>query len=144
MITKIPFQLIKIEDSGYHLLIEVKINMKKAHLLIDTGASKTVFDLSRIIEYIDNKVFTDNDIFSAGLGTNTLSSKSFKLDNLTIGAFEITDYPAIVIDMQHISDSYQKLGLQAFDGVLGSDILYKFKASIDFKTRMLKLRKRNK
>ena len=142
MITKIPFQLIKIEDSGYHLLIEVKINMKKAYLLIDTGASKTVFDISRMAEYIQKEVFTDNEILSSGLGTNTLTSKSFILENLTIGEFEIIDYPAIVIDMQHVSDSYQKLGLQAFDGVLGSDILYKFKASIDYKTRTLKLRKR--
>ena len=139
MITKIPFQLIKIEDSGFHLLIEVKINCKKAYLLIDTGASKTVFDLSRIATYLGNTAFTDNEILSAGLGTNTLESKSVILKSLLIGEFEITNYLAIAIDMQHVSDSYQKLGLQVFDGVLGSDILHKFRACIDYKTKTLKL-----
>ncbi len=142
MITKIPFQLIRIEDSGYHLLIEVKINRKTAHLLIDTGASKTVFDLSQIGNYLDNGAFTDSEVLSAGLGTNTLASKSAILENLSIGEFEIINYSAIVIDMQHVNESYQKLGLQAFDGILGSDILYKYKASIDYKTKTLKLRKR--
>ncbi|MFZ4399249.1 MAG: retropepsin-like aspartic protease [Bacteroidales bacterium] len=142
MITKIPFQLIKIEDSGFHLLIEVNINQKKAFLLIDTGASKTVFDTTRISSYIDDNLFTDNEILSAGLGTNTLISKSVILESLKIGDFEILNYHTIVIDMQHVSQSYQSLGLQVFDGVLGSDILHKFRASIDYKTKLLKLRKR--
>jgi predicted aspartyl protease len=142
MITKIPFKLIKIEDSGFHLLIEVKINHKIAFLLIDTGASKTVFDISRIANYIDNTAFTDNEILSAGLGTNTLESKSTILESLKIGDFELNNYPCIIIDMSHVNESYQNLGLQAFDGVLGSDILHKFKASIDYKTKILKLRKR--
>ncbi|NVN94745.1 MAG: aspartyl protease family protein [Bacteroidetes bacterium] len=142
MITKIPFQLIKIENSGFHLLIEVKINHKTAFLLIDTGASKTVFDISRIVNYIESNTFTDNEILSAGLGTNTLESKSLVLKSLLIGDFEIKNYLSIVIDMQHVNESYQKLGLQAFDGVLGSDILQKFRASIDYKTKILKLRKR--
>ncbi len=142
MITKIPFQLVKIENNGYHLLIDVIINQRKARLLIDTGASKTVFDLSSIENYTDITTFTDNEILSAGLGTNTLISKSVVLDSLKIGNFEIINYSAIVIDMQHVNESYQNLGLEAFDGVLGSDILYKYKAAIDFKTKILKLRKR--
>ncbi|MCX6231622.1 MAG: retropepsin-like aspartic protease [Bacteroidetes bacterium] len=142
MITKIPFKLIKIEDSGYHLLIEAKINNKTTYLLIDTGASKTVFDASRIINYTDSEDLTDNEILSAGLGTNTMQSKSIFIKTLKIGEFEINNYNAIAIDMQHVNESYEKLGLAAFDGVLGCDILYKYKASIDFKTKYLKLRKR--
>ena len=44
MKTTIPFKIIKIDDEGFHLLIKVYINKKVAHLLIDTGASKSVFD----------------------------------------------------------------------------------------------------
>ena len=44
--------------------------------------------------------------------------------------------------MNHVNETYQSIGLKPFDGVLGSDILYRFKASIDFKTKILKLRKR--
>ncbi len=142
MISKIPFQFIKIEGKGYHLLINVLINGKSADLLIDTGASKTVFDLTRIESYLDNSDFTENEMLSAGLGTNTLSSKSTTINSFKIGDFEILNYPCIIIDMNHVNETYQSIGLKPFEGVLGSDILYKFKASIDFKTKTLKLRKR--
>ncbi len=142
MISKIPFQFIKIEGKGYHLLINVLINGKLANLLIDTGASKTVFDLTRIESYLDNSDFTENEMLSAGLGTNTLSSKSTTINSFKIGDFEILNYPCIIIDMNHVNETYQSIGLKPFEGVLGSDILYKFKASIDFKTKTLKLRKR--
>lgn len=141
MISKIPFTFIKIEGRGYHLLIKVLINDKPANLLIDTGASKTVFDLSRIEPYLNNSDLTDNEILSAGLGTNTLASKSTKLDSFKIGDFEIKNYPCIIIDMSHVNETYQSIGLEPFDGVLGSDILYRFKAAIDYKTKTLKLRK---
>ncbi len=142
MISKIPFELIKIEGKGFHLMVSVLINNVNANLLIDTGASKTVFDLSSIEKYISNTSFTENDILSAGLGTNTLSSKSSMIESLKIGDFEIKNYPCIIIDMNHVNETYESLGLKAFTGVLGSDILYKYKACIDFKTKTLKLRKR--
>lgn len=144
MISKIPFTFIKIEDRGFHLLINVLINNKNANLLIDTGASKTVFDLNRIQPFLNNSDLTDNEMLSTGLGTNTLTSKSTKLESFKIGEFEINNYPCIIIDMNHINETYQSIGLEPFDGVLGSDILYKFKAAIDFKTKTLKLREKNK
>lgn len=44
MITTIPLQILPIENDGFHLMIVVKINRKNANLIIDTGASRTVFD----------------------------------------------------------------------------------------------------
>lgn len=142
MISKIPFTFVEIEGKGYHLLINVTINGKPASMLIDTGASKTVFDLKRIEPFLENSDFTDNEMLSAGLGTNTLTSKSTVLDSFKIGDFEMIRYSCIVIDMNHVNETYLSIGLKPFEGVLGSDVLYKYKASIDFKTKTLKLRKR--
>lgn len=142
MIFKIPFKLLNIEGHGYHLMVNAEINGNSADLLIDTGASKTVFDINRIKKFLTHEDFTDNDILSAGLGTNTLSSKITVLNEFTIGDLKLIKYQCVLIDMKHVMETYQQIGLQPFEGVLGSDILYKYKASIDYKTRILKLRKR--
>ena len=46
MITKIPIEIIRIENEGYHLIIKGKINKKVSNLIIDTGASRSVFSNS--------------------------------------------------------------------------------------------------
>lgn len=51
-ITEIPISIISIEGDGFHLLIPAKINNKKATLLIDTGASRTVFQKDQMLGFI--------------------------------------------------------------------------------------------
>ena len=46
--TSIAIQMLSIEDDGLHLLVESEVNGKSCRLLIDTGASRTVFDQNRI------------------------------------------------------------------------------------------------
>ena len=52
MITKIPIQILPIEEDGFHLMTTVKINGKKANLIIDTGASRTIFDETLIKNFL--------------------------------------------------------------------------------------------
>jgi predicted aspartyl protease len=47
-ISNIPLELMNIEGDGYHLMIEAEVNEKTVRLLVDTGASKTVFDKTRL------------------------------------------------------------------------------------------------
>ena len=51
MTSTIPFKVLDIGGEGYHLLLKIHINKKVANLIIDTGASKTVFDKTRIKRY---------------------------------------------------------------------------------------------
>ena len=51
------FQLLDIEGDGFHVMISGKINGKEAHFLIDTGASRSVFDTDTISGSIDTPLF---------------------------------------------------------------------------------------
>jgi len=135
----IPISLIKIEDGGFHLMVKIIINGKKANMILDTGASKTAFDFNSILSYIDTKKIKDTEVLSTGLGSNSLSSKITKIKSIQFGDIEIKNYKAVVIDMAIIIETYNKLGLKPFVGVLGSDILCKYKANIDYKTKQLTL-----
>jgi len=137
-IFEIPFQLISIEGDGYHIMIDGHINGKQASFLVDTGASRTVFDLEGIRKFVPEPEFLENERLSTGLGTNEMPSMVVEIDNLGFGNLKIEYYTAIAIDLKHVHLSYQSLGLPAIDGVLGGDLLAQYRCVINYKTRKIK------
>jgi predicted aspartyl protease len=142
MVHKIPLKLINIDQDGYHLFIECLINGKTANMLVDTGASKTVFDLNRVDLFFEKKKRKSKikDKLSTGLGTRTMKSSCVRLDEFEISGITFWNYQAILLDMSHVNQSYTMLNLPAVDGVIGCDILSGYKAVIDFGKKILKLK----
>ena len=139
MTTTIPIKLLSIDNDGFHLLAVLKINNKKALVIIDTGASRSVFDKERIKRFVKTRSKKIKDKLSTGLGTNTMESHHVKIDSITIGKLKLKDYATVLLDLSHVNNSYRQLGLAEIDGVLGSDILHRYKAVIDYKKAALKL-----
>ncbi len=137
--TNIPIQLLFIEDAGYHLLVKAKVNGKTVTLLIDTGASKTVFDKGRILRFADEESFLTLEKLSTGLGTTMMETQSTVLKKFQVGKLQIANFETIVIDLSHVNLTYAKLDLPAIDGVLGSDLMVKHHAIIDYKKKEMKL-----
>ena len=131
--------MLMIEDAGYHLLIKAKVNGKAVTLLIDTGASKTVFDKGRILRFAEEKNFLRLEKLSTGLGTTVMETQSTVLKKFQVGKLMIPDFEVIVIDLSHVNLTYAKLDLPAIDGVLGSDLMVKHNAIIDYKKKEMKL-----
>jgi predicted aspartyl protease len=141
-ISNIPLELMNIEGDGYHLMIEAEVNGKTVRLLVDTGASKTVFDKTRLQSLVEegaDEHYEDLEQLSTGLGTNSMQGQVAELDSFKFGEVEIKDYPVVVLDMDHVNQSYDMLGDRGIDGVLGSDILKKYDAVIYFKKKILKV-----
>jgi len=137
--TILPIELLFIEDAGYHLLVKAKVNGKAATLLIDTGASKTVFDKGRILRFTDEKNFRQLEKLSTGLGTSRMETQSAILKKFQLGKLSLSLFETIVIDLSHVNLTYAKLDLPAIDGVLGSDLMVKYHALIDYRKKELKL-----
>lgn len=142
MITKIPIKIIPIENDGFHLMFEIFINEQAANMIIDTGASRTVFDSNRIMKFVsdENLEFEKNEKLSTGLGTNSLESQAIELEKIQLGELEIEKYKAVVLDMSHINQSYSAIKIPEIDGVLGGDLLKKYKANISYQSKILKLK----
>ena len=140
MITSIPLKILDIAGDGYHLMIKVYINKKVANVIVDTGASKSVFDKTRIEKYVSDKTFEKHDSLSSGLGTNTMVSELVTIKKIKIGDLGIENYKTILLDLSHVNNSYEQIGLKHVDGVLGSDILLKYNAVIDYEKKILKLK----
>lgn len=146
MPSHLPIEVTAIEADGFHLMVEVYVNGIPARLLLDTGASRSVFDRDRIHRFFngDSPELLENEELSTGLGTNDMQSQALHLETFDIGETRIRHYPAVVLDMSHVNQSYEKLGLTPIDGVLGSDILMKYGAVIDYGRRRMRINKRRK
>ena len=139
----IPIEITAIEDDGFHMMLKLHVNGVEARMLIDTGASRSAFDKERINRFFaDMPELTLNDQRSTGLGTRDMQSQVLFLDEILIGELSIKKYPAVVLDISHVNLSYEELGLEPIDGVLGSDILMKYGARIDYKEGVMRINKR--
>ena len=137
--TVVPFEVLSLEEDGAHIVIEAHINGVKVKLLIDTGASKTVFDRKRMRMLMSKRKFTKNHALSVGLGTNKMKSHFVELEKFSIGKLALENFKTVLLDLKIVNTSYAMLGLPPIDGVLGGDILNKFGGEINYRKKQITL-----
>lgn len=136
---EIPINIINIEGDGFHIVTEGLINGKSARFVVDTGASRTVFDKDRILNYINNPEFSEKEGLSAGIGGTDISSFIFDIDELCFGDLIIQNYQAVAMDLSNINTSYEMIKLPPIDGVFGGDLLKKHNAVINYRLKKIRL-----
>ncbi len=142
MIVHLPLQFIAIQDDGFHLMVDVSVNGHPLRMLVDTGASRTVFDRQTLVELLE---LEETDLFSnegpsGGIGTSNLESSITRIRELCLGECCLKDYMTALIDLGNVHDLYDAIGLLKIDGILGGDLLMETKAVIDYRKARLTLR----
>ena len=135
---EVPLQLLDIEGEGFHIMVKGMIHGKEAHFLIDTGASRSVFDPKTISSFIDDLTFEKKEGLTAGVGSSDLESSTFVIDSFSIGELEIHNYEAVALDLENIHEMYGKLSLPHIDGIIGGDLLKRHKAVINYKNKKMR------
>ena len=125
---EVPIQLLDIEGDGFHIMVNGSIHDKEANFLIDTGASRSVFDPKTISSFIDNLKFEKKEGLTVGVGSSDLESSTFVIDHMSIGELRITDYEGVALDLENIHEMYDTLALPYIDGIIGRDMLRQSKA----------------
>ncbi len=136
---EVPLQLLDIEGEGFHVMVKGTIHGKEASFLIDTGASRSVFDPKTMASFIDDPTFEKKEGLTAGVGSSDLESATFLIQSLTIGDLEINDYEAVALNLENIHEMYAKLGLPHIDGIIGGDLLKRHNAVINYKAQKMRL-----
>ena len=136
---ELPINIVSIEGDGFHLIAEGCINGKTARFVVDTGASRTVFDKDKILNYINDPEFSEKEGISAGIGGTDISSFIFNIEELSFGELKIKDYQAVAMDLSNVNDSYAMIKLPPIDGVLGGDLLVKYRAVISYRLKKIRL-----
>jgi predicted aspartyl protease len=134
---KVDISIEEIDKKNYHLFIEIKVQKVPLRLLIDTGASKTVFDRQQVLKVVNENKIKAIETKSVGLGVSEVETKVVKLKELKFGTMNVKKIEAAVLDLSHVNHSYDQLELPQIDGVLGSDFLMKYKAVVNYKKSMI-------
>jgi len=118
-------------DASGILLVNAKVNGKSARLLLDTGSERSCLD----------------DGFAAELGLKPIATRSIqrpystetgnvlRVGDLSVDSSNIRDVEMIMIDLTPASKA---LGLH-IDGILGSDILRRYRITLNFSTGSVKV-----
>jgi hypothetical protein len=131
---RIPIELIELENQNYHLLVEGKFeDSEKGYWIIDTGASKTVFDkgLEQYYKIIDPGF--EEEYQSAGISVGMVETSVGEISYLAFGKLKLKELKVALINLDHVNEIYKKYRNIRICGLLGSDILKKYQCVIDYK-----------
>jgi len=137
MTTTVPLQIIDLHEDGFHPLVEVSVFGKTFTLVLDTGASKTAFDHTQLLN--EDTQLQLSDRLSTGLGTNDMASSTAIIHDLHIGELLVDKFEVAVLDLSTINIAYRQLNYPEVLGVLGGDLLMKYKAVINYENQSLSL-----
>src|SRR5690606_29141092 len=104
--TEIPLILLNLQNEGFHLLVDIIVFGKSFRAVLDTGASKTVFDKTTVENHIDPDLLKLSDQLSTGLGTNTMESYTLSIPDFQIGELHLKNYEVAALDLSTINIAY--------------------------------------
>ena len=134
---KVPLKIIELEEGNFHLIVVgIFEDGETVNWVIDTGASKTVFDktLSEKYTILDDET---EEVHSAGIGEKPLETSAGRLKKFHLGKLKISSLKVAILDLSHINDLYSKATDLKIGGLIGSDFLLKYKAVIDYRKKKL-------
>lgn len=135
----VPLHLINLQDDGFHLLVEIVVFGEKFFAVVDTGASRSVFDNTLMEKHLSELIMSEETqaatIFSSSTTLEGIIPK------LKIGKLTLKNYKTVGLDLQSVTDTYVQLGHPPIAGIIGGDILMKFNARIDYQKRVMRFYK---
>jgi hypothetical protein len=139
MLLDLPIEVIKLEDTSYHLMIKAEFTLGvQGNLIIDTGASKTVFDQQFVEPFITGLQDVD-DKNSSGINAMITHAKAGVIPEIKFGTLEIKDYECLLLDLSHVNELYKKYTNKQIAGLMGSDFLVQYEAVIDYGQKKITL-----
>lgn len=119
----------KIRKSN-HLFVNAKINGVKGLFLIDTGASNTCIDLEMQNHFKMQTVA--HHAKASGAGANGLYTEISKNNTLQFNTWKTKSNAIILLDLSHVNTALTEYKLPKVQGIIGSDLLKKHEAIINY------------
>ena len=122
-----------------HFEISAKINGVMGRFILDTGASNTCVGLDKADHF--QLIFESSDIKAAGAGASEMETFVSEKNKLEIGKWKFKKQQIVLFDLVHVNEALVAHKALPVDGIIGSDILKKAKAVIDYGQNKVYLKK---
>lgn len=139
----IKLKVFKLDGGGRHIALKATINGHKAVLLLDTGASNSIFDSWHIAFAETEQKSVKSDGSGSGFNSEITNLMQGEIAELKISRFKQIKIKAIFTPMDHINALYKSLKLPVIAGILGCDWLIENSAIIDFSQQILQIEKKS-
>jgi hypothetical protein len=136
---KIPLQIVELEDDNFHLVVNSVFEDKTTGFwVVDTGASKTVFDKNLENLYVSEEESADQ-LHTAGIGDKPIETTIAILKPFSLGKLDIENQKVALLDLTHINKLYSNATNLQICGLLGGDFLMRHEAYIDYRKKIMVL-----
>jgi hypothetical protein len=125
-----------------HLELKAKINGVKGRFILDTGASNSCVGLDKI-EYFKLDA-EESETKAAGAGAIDMETQQSEDNTLEISKWKTKKCHLVLFDLSHVNTALTQHEADEVHGIIGADILQKGKAFIDYKRKILYLKKTKK
>jgi len=121
-----------------HIQVKAEINSVKGVFIIDTGASNSCIDL-KLCDFYNIRYQKSSEKASSATDqiSNTMISKK---NQIKIGKWFKKNMTIVLFDMTFINKTLNEHGIESVSGIIGSDLLKKGKAIIDYSENKLFLK----
>ncbi|HWW38279.1 hypothetical protein [Pedobacter sp.] len=140
----VPLKLINLQDDGFHLLMEIVVFGESHLAVLDTGASRSVFDKTLLEKHLSDDLAASQENTDENYATTLFSTSSTLMATipvLKLNGLKLKKYVAVGLDLDSVNASYQQMGHPVIAAIIGGDILFQHKAVINYKKLQLKLYK---
>lgn len=139
----LPLELIELEENNFHLVLKGRIgNGKEIFWIVDTGASKTVFDSNLEGHYKLVKDSSHEQYQSAGISVGMVETRVGNIDRIRLGKLKIKNLKVALIDLSHVNEIYRKYRDIQIAGLLGSDVMMAYGCHIDYQRATITFQKK--
>ena len=132
--TRIKLKMLK----SNHFEMKVTVNGKKGRFILDTGASNSCIDQDRQEDFLME--VQETDVKVTGAGATEMDSRISSENSLKIGKFKLKKTAIVLFNLTHVNSGLASMDVDPIDGIIGTDILKKAKAVIDYDKKNLYLK----
>ncbi|MFK7951795.1 MAG: retropepsin-like aspartic protease [Ekhidna sp.] len=125
--------------SSGHLHIFGKLNGVNGNFILDTGAGATVIEEKNKEKF--HMQTKESKEQATGAGGTGMQMQNSEKNNLKIEKLELKEINLMLMNLDHVNNAFESMGLEKIDGVIGADILTVNKAIIDYSNLVLYLKK---
>ena len=125
-----------------HLELKAEINGIKGRFILDTGASNSCVGIDLIDRF--NLIAEASETKAAGAGATDMETLKSENNSLQIGDWNTNTCHLVLFNLVHINKALTEHNAKKVHGIIGADILEKGKAVIDYKQKLLYLKKSKK
>lgn len=123
------------------LFVRLQLNGLKANALIDTGASRSLLDSNRASHYDISVQGLNKTRLLTGIGGERMLVPLAVVQQFSIGELSFEEVAMALVDLSALNRLYASFDLPRLDVVLGSDLLSRMHAQLNYGAGILTISK---